>query len=182
LGQHQQQPNQAEENKVFGLDDAILFPLIGSAVGGLLNKKDPLAGAAMGAVGGMAAPAMGGLLSQAPAAGSGLAMGGGTGLTAGGGMGMTVPATVVTPSPGIMESVKSAAEIAKPVGNIFSAANAAQGLLAPKQQPIQASPVMQNSGSPALTGLTQQIGAMEQQRMQDDAQQRRARRASLLGG
>jgi len=149
---------------VFGLDDAILFPLIGSAVGGLLNKKDPLAGAAMGAVGGMAAPAIGGLLGQAPAAG-----------------GMAVPATVVTPSPGIMESVKSAAEIAKPVGNIFSAANAAQGLLAPKQQPIQASPVMQNSGSPALTGLTQQIGAMEQQRMQDESQ-RRARRASLLGG
>jgi hypothetical protein len=153
---------------MFVLDDILIASALGGGISGLMGK-DPIKGAAMGALGGMAAPAMGGLLSQAPAA------------TAAAAAPAPAGALTQTAAPGIMESVKTVSDFAKPVGNIFSAANAAQGLLAPKQQPVQASPVMQNAGSPALTGLTQQFSAMEQQRMQDDAQ-RRARRASLLGG
>jgi len=61
---------------MFGIDDMILLPIIGGAMGGLLNKKNPLQGALLGAAGGYA----GGLLSAPSAIG---ATGGATGLTTG---------------------------------------------------------------------------------------------------
>ena len=63
---------------------ALLFPLIGAASGAVLNKKNPLAGAAMGALGG-AAPGL--LGAAAPAAAGGAASGAG-GLLAGGTLGV----------------------------------------------------------------------------------------------
>lgn len=63
---------------------ALLFPMIGAAAGALLNKKNPLAGAAMGALGG-AAPGL--LGAAAPAAAGGAATGAG-GLLAGGTLGV----------------------------------------------------------------------------------------------
>ena len=62
---------------------AFLFPLIGATAGAVLNKKNPLAGAAMGAVGG-AAP---GQQGAAAAAAAGAASGAG-GLLAGGTLGV----------------------------------------------------------------------------------------------
>ena len=60
-----------------------LLPLVGAAAGAIMNKKNPLAGAAMGAVGG-AAP---GLLGAAAAPAAGAASGAG-GLLAGGTLGV----------------------------------------------------------------------------------------------
>lgn len=60
-----------------------LLPLVGASAGALINKKNPLAGAAMGAVGG-AAP---GLLGAAAAPAAGAASGAG-GLLAGGTLGV----------------------------------------------------------------------------------------------
>ena len=63
---------------------ALLYPLIGASAGAVLNKKNPLAGAAMGALGG-AAPGL--LGAAAPAAAGGAASGAG-GLLAGGTLGV----------------------------------------------------------------------------------------------
>ena len=60
------------------------IPLIGAAAGAVINKKNPLAGAAMGALGG-AAPGL--LGAAAPAAAGGAASGAG-GLLAGGTLGV----------------------------------------------------------------------------------------------
>lgn len=61
-----------------------ILPLVGASAGALLNKKNPLAGAAMGALGG----SMPGLLgAAAPAAAGGAASGAG-GLLAGGTLGV----------------------------------------------------------------------------------------------
>lgn len=63
-----------------------ILPLIGAAAGAVLNKKNPLAGAAMGALGG-AAPGL--LGAAAPAAGAGAAGASGAGgLLAGGTLGV----------------------------------------------------------------------------------------------
>ena len=61
-----------------------LLPLVGASAGAVLNKKNPLAGAAMGALGG-AAPGL--LGAAAPAAAGGAASGAG-GLLAGGTLGV----------------------------------------------------------------------------------------------
>ena len=62
-----------------------LLPLVGAAAGAIMNKKNPLAGAAMGAVGGAAPGLLGAAAPAAAATGAGTASGAGGLLAATGG-------------------------------------------------------------------------------------------------
>lgn len=147
--------------------DPITLALVGGAVGGLLNKKDPIKGALLGAGAGFTGGSLaaGGLLGGAGAAGgaaggtgltaatgTGLSLGtgsGGIGLTAGAGQGATLASTssglglnagnaaLGSEAGGLLGGMKTAMSYAKPVGEAAMAANAVNGLVNPPQAPIQ---------------------------------------------
>lgn len=119
-----------------------MLPLAGAAVGGLMNKKDPLKGALMGGAlgaGGMAA---------APAFGIGAGASGGAASAA-------APMPVFDPISGQWLQSSTAAvkggegmglldtidKVATPAAKGLGAISTAQGLLNPPEQPIQAQPL-----------------------------------------
>ena len=92
-----------------------ILPLAGAAAGAMINKKNPLAGAAMGALGG-AAPGLLGAAAPAAAAGGAAASGAGGLLAATGGIGsalaggaMGSPVAPVTMGSGLLSPGATAA-------------------------------------------------------------------------
>lgn len=142
---------------------------IGALGGGLLNKKDPLKGAllgaGLGAAGGAFAP---GLLGGAGAAGSGAG-----GLTA----------TGAAAQPGAFAQLQAIGSGLKPFGEAANAAMAAKGLFSAPNQPIQASPISPTPGT-GPQGLTQLVGQNQQaadSQMSIDEQKRQMRRKMVRG-
>lgn len=91
---------------------------------------------------------------------------------------VSTPTLVNGSSPGLLDTVSS---YAKPVGQAAQAANAIGGLLGPQKQPMQVSPVMQNSGgSQSLASLANMNEQAQLAQLQSDMQ-RRARRQQLIG-
>ena len=121
-----------------------MLPFAGAAVGGLINKKDPLKGALMGGAlgaGGMAA---------APALGIGAGASGAAGAAS-----AAAPMPVFDPTAGQWLQSSTAAvkggeglglletfdKVATPAAKGLGVASTAQGLLNPPEQPIQAQPL-----------------------------------------
>lgn len=173
---------------MFGLDP-ITLALIGGAVGGLTNKKDPVTGAMLGAVGGGA----GGLLGVPAAAGAAGGAAGGTGLTLGaagqglqaaGGTGLAAPATALAQGtvapPSAMDSFLG---LLKPAGEVATAAQKV-GLLqtGDKRPAVQAPPFAMGStqGPQGLNNLVNQKQQTEQQRMARDLEERMRRQEMIM--
>lgn len=157
--------------------DPFTLALIGSAAGGLLNKKDPLKGALLGAglgYGGGALASVGGLLGAAPAA----ATPGAASAAGASSMATSMPAfnpitgTYVNASkiPGMtgsMESLKSFSSAVKPIGEAAGTAMQVQGMF----QDNTPMPVAQSSLPPRsqmdVSGLlgNGQVAELNQKRM-----------------
>lgn len=153
--------------------DPFTLALIGGAAGGLLNKKDPLKGALLGAGAGYTGGALaggGGLLGAAPAA-SGASAGGAS-------MATSLPAfnpitgtyanaTQLPGMTGAMESLKSFNSAVKPIGEAAGAAMQVRGMF----QDNTPAPVAQSSLPQRVpmdvSGLlgTGQVAELNQKRM-----------------
>ena len=162
-----------------------LLPLVGAAAGAIMNKKNPLAGAAMGAVGGAAPGLLG--AAAAPAAGAasgaggllaggtlgvpagGIAMGGSMagaapaagllseGITIGGGAGAAGGAAA---GGGLMETMKPFMNAAK------TGMETAQATQQPEEQ-MQPSPfLMPPQGGPGPQQMAQLVQSIEQDKAQ----------------
>lgn len=187
--------------------DPLTLALIGGAAGGLLNRRDPMKGALMGAgigaAGGALAPQMF-VPEAAMTTGTGIAPSiaesatPAVGLKAGGGMGLTgsmampygitatgTPAQVAAQSPGLLGGMREVAGVMKPIGEAAGAANSVAGLLGAKgsaQPPIVASPFMQQGNGPGtMTQLANSMQQTNELRKQQDMQ-RRMRSRQLIGG
>lgn len=160
--------------------DPITLALIGGAVGGLLDKKEPLRGAALGAAGGYFAPGLLGGSAAAGGAGSAGATAGGSmsgGLLSSAGTQAAAPITdlSIKAAPGAANAISSSsgsglAGIIKPAGQAVSAASTAQGMLDPGQPHIPPPPVQ--SSPLDLSGVLnadQQAMALQ---LEDDARRR----------
>jgi hypothetical protein len=193
---------------MFGLDP-ITLALLGGAIGGLTNKKDPVMGAMMGAAGG----GMGGLLGGPAAAAAAPAGGaaGGTGLTLGaagqglqaagsaassglgaaaapvGGIGLLPPTDALAAGAAGTVAPKSAIDsalgILKPAGEAASTAQKF-GLLQPESQKpvVQAPPFSTGSpqGPQGLTNLVTQQKQTGQERMARDLEERLRRQEMIM--
>lgn len=134
--------------------DPITLALIGGAIGGLLDKKKPLRGAALGAAGGYFAPGLIGGASAAGGAGAAGASAGGSmsgGLLSSAGTQAAAPITnlSVQATPQMLQGLSASAgqsgglmSTIKPVGEAMATAQTAQGLLAPNE-PTPAPPPVQ---------------------------------------
>lgn len=150
--------------------DPFTIALIGGAAGGLMNKKDPLKGALLGAglgYGGGALASGGGLLGAAPASGA-----------SAGSMATSLPAfnpitgtyvnaTQLPGMTGAMESLKSFNSAVKPVGEAAGTAMQVQSMF----QDNTPMPVAQSSLPPRsqmdVSGLlgNGQVAQLKQKRM-----------------
>lgn len=196
---------------MFGIDDALIWgPLIGAAAGGLLNRRNPMQGALLGAGlglgGGLLAPQAGAITAAEAAAGTGLAAPGAaagqTGLTLGGsGMGLAAPASAMqVPGNLAMAASGTPTQIAgqgstsllgtinkyKPVMDAAMQARQMAGDDTPTPQ-IAASPMTPTNVSTGPNGLAQLAMSNNQvgQNIQDEAALRRARRMrqlAMMGG
>ena len=159
--------------------DPITLALIGGAVGGLTNKKDPLKGALLGAAGGYAG---GGLLAPtaAGAAANGAAYTGTAAELAADGLGGV--AMQPTGLEAGLLGVKDFAKQAKPVMDAAgTAAQVAQMTKQPPQAPIQHAQLMPSTPSPMFNNVMQNImGKQQMDRAMEE--QRKARRMQLIGG
>ncbi len=199
---------------MFGIDDALIWgPMIGAALGGLTSKRDPLKGALMGGalgLGGGALVGPGGLLgaAAAPTGITGATAAGSLGVNpmlgaAAEGMGLGSGLSATMPSlasPGLLATAsgtpaqvlaanpsmfKQAMDIAKPVGNIASSANAVKGLLGGTDTPlpqVQPMPVATGQGGPQALASLVSGNAQNAQQIEMDAEQRKKRRNQLIGG
>jgi hypothetical protein len=152
--------------------DPFTIALLGSALGGLTNKKDPLKGALIG--GGLG---LGGGLLAAPGAAASAGAEGFAGLGGAGGSGLAGGVPGFLSQPSALESIMG---VAKPVGQAAGAASAVQGLLGNHQQPLPPSPIAQ----PQPNGNLNQIVSgnnQQSQLFQQQSEQERARRMALLG-
>lgn len=153
--------------------DPFTLALIGGAAGGLLNKKDPLKGALLGAGAGYTGGALasgGGLLGAAPAA-SGASAGGAS-------MATSLPAfnpitgtyanaTQLPGMTGAMESLKSFNSAVKPVGEAMGTAMQVQGMFQDNTpMPVAQSSLPQRAPMD-VSGLlgTGQVAELNQKRM-----------------
>lgn len=175
-----------------------MIPLIGAAAGALLDKKQPLRGAALGAAagftGGAALGAMGAAGAGSAAAGSSSLMSGaggllGSGGAAGGGfggmLGSAAPgAAAAAPnaaaSSGLLGSMGS---MVKPVGTAMQTAQMFQS----KDEPPPATPAMIQppmGGAQSLTQLAQgnQVMAQQQQQITDARRDAQKQRIARMGG
>lgn len=129
----------------------MMFPLfmpmlIGAGIGGLLNKKDPLKGAllgaGLGATGGAVAP---GLLGGSAAAGS-VGAAGATGAASSASMASSLPAfnpitgayvnaSSLPGMTGLLETAKGAGMAAKPYMEAFGTAKQAADMVTPQEAP-----------------------------------------------
>jgi hypothetical protein len=190
---------------MFGFDP-ISMAIVGGALGGLMDKKDPLRGAMLGGAGGYFAP---GLLGAGEVAGAAAA--GQTGVTAanagmgfqapslatgGGGLGFQGTANLVSPSlattaggttaqvasQGPMAGLKAFGEGIKPVGQAIQTASAAKNLFDPNTPvappPIAPPPVVGQGGAQALTQLASNNAGAN---IAQENQLRKQRRMGLLG-
>lgn len=177
--------------------DPFTLALIGGAAGGLLNKRDPLKGALLGAgagaAGGYFAPSLMGGAAAAPAGQGGLlafnaakdsqlanAALGSEALAGYGGA--ASPAIAVNGQPELFGQLKDAATAAKPFGDAAGAAVQVNGLLGAKPQGVQASQMQQPmvSGNQVLAQIAQQ-GQQQMQMEEQAAAKRKQRRQGLLG-
>lgn len=175
-----------------------MIPLIGAAAGALLDKKQPLRGAALGAAagftGGAALGAMGAAGAGSAAAGSSSLMSGaggllGSGGAAGGGfggmLGSAAPgAAAAAPnaaaSSGLLGSMGS---MVKPVGTAMQTAQMFQSKDEPP--PVPQMPIQQPvGGSQGLTQLAQGNMQMAQNQIAQDTQKRmeQKQRIARMGG
>lgn len=142
---------------MFGIDDMLLFSLLGAGTGALTNKKKPLEGALLG--GGLGA-AGGGLL------GGGLAVGGEQGAMLAaqnaGLEGATAATNAALGETGLL------GQAMKPIGTAMGAAQTAQSMM-PQEQPIQPQPIQKTPID--MSGLLQQ--SANQQQMEQEEQRRR---------
>ena len=187
---------------MFGIDDALALSLLGGAIGGLTNQKNPLMGAAMGAGAGYLGA---GLLPASGAAGG-----------AAGGMTVPFPATqsfnpstlslvegatpmpmITQPMPGVgglglpsmppptfMDKVKELGGMVKPIGQAAQAAQTANGLLGGGEHPppVIAPPPPPPMPNNTLGNMVQGMQQRNMAQMQQDAQMRALRRRGLLRG
>jgi len=187
---------------MFGFDP-ITMALIGGALGGLTNKRDPLTGALLGAgmggVGGLLGGAGAGAGAAAAAPAGGVA--GGTGLTLGaaapglqaaGATGLAAPVGALAQAPGQAIAQKSMFDtvtgMMKPIGDAYSIAQKTNGLLGSDDRPpvVQPSPFSPGSGG-GPQGLTQLVGQQQQtasDRMRRDLEDRLRRQEMIarIGG
>lgn len=158
--------------------DPFTLALIGGAAGGLLNKKDPLKGALLGAAGGYAG---GGLLAPTGAAAANGAAYTGTAaeLAADGLGGVAMQPTGL--EAGLL-GIKDFAKQAKPVMDAAgTAAQVAQMTKPTPQAPIQHAQLMPSTPSPMFNNVMQNImGKQQMDRAMEE--QRKARRMQLIGG
>lgn len=159
--------------------DPFTLALIGGAAGGLLNKKDPLKGALMGAglgyAGGAVAPK---LLGSAPVSSAATdAMADATFGSTGYNTGLGAKQGLLD---GVKDGLKTASEYAVPIGQAANAANAVGGLFGTDQQPMQASaPPVVSGGSQALASIAQsdQQGLLA---LQDADMKRRQQQMAMI--
>lgn len=168
---------------MFGIDDLLLYPLIGAASGAIMNKKKPLQGAllggGLGALGGQFLP---GLLSPA-AGGSGLTMGApGMGLQMAGGVGLTPPATALasqTPaSSGLLAALKEYKPVMDAAALGMQMAGQDRKEPIPPPQPFQAGG---QGGPQTLSNLVNNQHDYQQNMLMDSAEARRRRRLAMGG-
>ena len=146
-----------------------LIPLIGAAGGALLNKDNPLKGAAigggLGALGGFAAPGLLGTPAVAGAATPGIA-------------GAAAPAASA-PATGLLGTL---GQVMQPVGQAANAAMTTKSLLGPEEELIPAPQIMPPMpGNNSLSAIATQGQQAIAQQMQMDAEKRAARR-KMFGG
>lgn len=175
--------------------DPFTLALFGGAVGGLLDKKDPLRGAALGAAGGYFAPGLlGGTaagsaagtdaighFAAAEAAGNPITMSEAS-LMAGGMNPANIAPTNGLFGPALGSQAEAGLKAVKPYAEAAQSAGQVAGMFKqPEQAPIQPSPFMQpNTPSMPMNNLVAQLNQGQQFRQQADMQ-RRARRQSLIG-
>lgn len=178
--------------------DPITMALIGGAVGGLLDSKKPLRGAALGAAGGYMAP---GLLSAAAGAGSsaaapGLLSGAQTAGTYGTALGGQQTAMLAAQDAAfggsaavqgvnpLMATAKGAGGMVKPIGQAAMTVNAVNSMF-PKDQPLPPvttpAPQFGQPGNQNLTSLVS-MNANRAAQMEQEKAARAQRRNSLIGG
>lgn len=173
--------------------------MIGAAGGALMNKKDPLKGALMGAgigaAGGTALGAMGGsggLLGSGAATGQGVAleaMYGGVAPEVAAGMGATANAGAGVPiiEQGIAASAADAGRLSAlgktkgllgTAGTALNVANQVKGLTSNPTPPPQLSP---NVPNPTMANMYNEMVQNQQQRLAMEKQLRQMRRNRMMG-
>lgn len=162
--------------------DPITLALIGGAIGGLLDKKKPLRGAALGSAGGYFAPGLIGGASAAGGSGAAGASAGGSmsgGLLSSAGTQAAAPITnlSVQATPQMLQGLSASAgqsgglmSAIKPVGEAMAATQTAQGLLAPNE-PTPAPPPAQTQPLD-LSGVLN-VNQQEQARQLEEDMRRR---------
>lgn len=174
---------------MFGIDDLLLYPLIGSAAGALLNRKKPLEGALLGGGAGLLGAGIPGLLGPSGAAGGAA---GGTGLTLGtqapgltmaGGLGLTPPAAALTAQPASgLAALNGALRDYSPSINAASQAmkltQQQKKDLVPTPPPF---PQNMGNGPQTLSNMVSQYANYDADRARLDEEERRARRRAMGG-
>lgn len=177
--------------------DPLTLALIGGAAGGLLNKKDPLKGALLGAGMGYG----GGLLAAPASAGAAATAEGAAGLLTdpvraaqtasmyGTDLGSQQTAMLAAQDAGLLTPIENQTmNLMKPIGQAASAANSAKGLLGGDQKPmpIQASPISPapNTGPQGLAQLVGQNQQSAADRQRRDLEERMKRQEMIykIGG
>lgn len=155
-----------------------MLPVAGALGGALLNKKDPLQGAAMGGLlgaGGMAAAPsiMGAIGGTGLSAGTQAALGS-AGVNAGSQQAAMLAAQEAGMGGGLLDSLKTASTYAAPIAQAAGAAGSIKGLLSdPQMQAPQMMPT-QNTGAQSLAGLAQSGQQQIDQLMSEDMKRRMA--------
>lgn len=162
--------------------DPITLALIGGAVGGLLDKKKPLRGAALGAAGGYFAPGLIGGASAAGGSGAAGASAGGSmsgGLLSSAGTQAAAPITnlSVQATPQMLQGLSASAGqsgglmgYVKPAAEAMGAAQSAQGLLGSSETP---QPPPQVQPSPLDLSGVLNVNQQEQARQLEEDMRRR---------
>lgn len=170
--------------------DPITLALIGGAVGGLMDKKDPLKGALLGAgigaTGGLlAAPtagaAAGGAAAAEGAAGAGYidALGGTYGADLAG-----ASTSQIGLGSQLGYGAMKAGELIKPMGNVINTAAAAKNLMSSPETPlpqIQPSPVVTGQGGGQALAQLVTNNNQKSLQLQQENLAKKQRRMGLLG-
>lgn len=173
---------------MFGIDDALLLPLLGGAMGAMTNRKNPLMGAAIGGGLGLAGNAIPGMIptqAAVPIAEAGMPQAWATaadGLKAQElGLGMADKMGWQGATSGMPGLLNSATE--KP-GLLNTAANAAQTAsavksLMPPPQPIPQAPGFTSGGGTQMGGVYKNIQDARMANAQAEMQRRMGRMKQL---
>lgn len=173
---------------MFGIDDALLFPLIGGAMGALTNRKDPLMGAVIGGGLGLAGNAIPGMIPTQPAAPiveAGMPQAWATaadGLKAQElGLGMTDKMGwqgATSGMPGLLNSATEKPGLLNTATNAAQTASAVKSLM-PPQQPIPQAPGFTTGGGTQMGGVYKNIQDARMANAQAEMQRRMGRMKQL---